>query len=71
MTKVRVFGTWEDNRIRARIFVGREVGNFQLAGDLLLHVGEWQIIMAALGMGAKATHGHLEVDVQDPLAVSP
>lgn len=58
------------DRICTRVFVGREEGALQLAGVLHLDAGEWQIIGAALLVGAKAFGpDHIVVETPDDLAL--
>lgn len=52
-----------DDRVHARVFCGG-----QLAGTLVLSVGEAQIIAAALRLGADRTQGHLELEVRGYLS---
>ena len=49
------------------MFFGRAPHALQCAGTLQLHVGEWQLLAAALMMGADRTNRHLLVAVEDPL----
>ena len=49
------------DRIAEQVFVGKDKDHLQLAGTLILYVGEWQLFGAALLLGADQTKGHLEV----------
>ncbi len=56
-------------RLRVNFYMQHGEETAQLAGHLYLSVGEWQLVGAALTMGAGGTHGHLAVEVrEDPLA---
>jgi hypothetical protein len=52
-----------DDRVRARVFCSG-----QLAGELLLQVGEAQLLAAALALGAGQMQGHLLVEVRGYLS---
>jgi len=52
-----------DDRVRARVFC-----DGQLAGELLLQVGEAQLLAAALGLGADRMQGHLQLEVRGYLS---
>jgi hypothetical protein len=52
-------------KVDVDVFVGQEVGKLEFAGRLRLRVGEWQIIGAALLLGADATRGHLRIPSKD------
>lgn len=59
-------------RIRANFFMQAPWLTPQLAGHLILDIGEWQLLGAALIMGAQKTNGHLAVEIrEDPLDVNP
>jgi len=49
--------------VRITLFAGEDTP--ALIGNLCMKVGEYQILGAALSLGAKATEGHLEVVHQD------
>jgi len=55
----------EGERIRSTFYVGEPQGTLQNCGELLLYVGEWQLIGAALLLGAKGTQGRLVVEMPD------
>jgi hypothetical protein len=58
------------DRIRTRVFVGRDADHFQLAGELHLDVGEWQILGAALLAGAEQFGpDHIVVQTPDDQAI--
>ena len=53
-----------EDTIEARVFLGQEGHTMQLAGVIRFRVGEWQIVGAALGMGAEQTRGRLTMLVE-------
>lgn len=66
--KVRVRRT-PDGNIRATFFLGADGQTLQNAGSLIMRIGEYQIIFAALGTGLKqpgwAQHLTLELEGED------
>jgi hypothetical protein len=48
-------------KLVSRRIHGDRVEHLQLAGSLLLNVGEWQILGAALLIGGRQTHGQLRI----------
>ena len=61
--KMRLSRTYGDN-ISATVFLGPKGQTLQNAGELIMGVGEYQLMAAALAMGAKATNGHLLFQVE-------
>jgi hypothetical protein len=57
------------NRVHSRVYIGPDGEHLQLAGSLVLDVGEWQLLGAALLLGAAETWGRLAVEYPDDLAV--
>lgn len=51
--------------IKVQCFAGVDKGHLQLAGNLLLHTQEWQLLGAALLLGAEKTNGELEVIIEE------
>lgn len=47
------------DHVHVDCFVGEDGEKLALAGRLVLRFGEWQLVGAALGLGAKQTLGHL------------
>lgn len=47
--------------IHTRVFMGEQRGSLALTGVLILHVGEWQLFVAALIEGGRGLGQHLEV----------
>ena len=54
--------------VLARFFFANPGNTFQLAGELRMQVGEWQIFGAALSMGTKLARRHLHLVIDDPLS---
>lgn len=64
----RIKGKKEKEKIIATFFCGELPGeSMQKTGSLNLTVGQWQILMAALFLGAEETHDHLKLQIIDPL----
>ena len=49
------------DHVRTQFFVGEDADHFELAGTLVMGVGEWQSHGAALRLGAQQMHGNLSV----------
>ena len=49
------------DRILSQYFIGEDADHLQLAGELHLHIGEWQLLGAALLIGAKHTANQLHI----------
>jgi hypothetical protein len=47
--------------VHERVFVGPDEGHLALAGTLVLDVGQWQELGAALLLGAGRMHGRVKV----------
>lgn len=52
------------DRVRVGFFVGEDGTTLQHVGELLLHVGEWQLLGATLSMGAARAAGHMRFEVE-------
>jgi len=50
--------------IRVEALMGEDEASLLRVGELLLNVGEWQLLGAALGLGAKQTMGQFTVKVE-------
>lgn len=61
-------GQQKGDHIHAQVFMGPDRDHLACNGDLVFTVGEWQIFVASLLLGADRTQGHLTVEVDDPLA---
>jgi len=62
---IKIRGEVRGNHIRTKIFIGEDAEHLQLAGVLMLRVGEWQLFNVALSMGASNMEGHLVVECPD------
>lgn len=51
----------DSQRTWLAVFTGVDPDHLQLSGQLCLHTGEYQLLVAALLEGAKHTDGHLAV----------
>ena len=48
-------------RVHQQVFAGPDADHLQLAGELVLDLGDWQLIGAALLIGAHAFSAHMRV----------
>ncbi len=60
----------EGKYIREQIFAGPDRAHVQLAGAVLMSIGEWQLFGVALLMGAERMQGHLDVFCDYPGAMT-
>ena len=51
----------DSRRVKSHIYIGPDKDHLQLAGALVLDIGEWLTFGAALLLGARAMHGTLHV----------
>ena len=51
--------------IHTRVFAGKDPDHLKLLGKLIMDIGEWQLLGAALLMGAAQTKGHLVIQHPD------
>lgn len=65
----KIKGVRKGDHIHADVFMGLDEGHFGKNGSLVFTIGEWQIFVSALLLGADRTQGHLTVEVEDPLAL--
>lgn len=56
--------------ITSQFFIGEDADHLQLAGELRLHIGEWQLMGAALLIGAELTQGQLQILPSDESVVN-
>lgn len=70
MMIAKITGKRNGHHVHSQVFMGEDVNHLALNGDLTFTVGEWQIFVASLMIGAKQSMGHLKVIVNDPLEKS-
>lgn len=72
MMTIRIESQPRGSHVHAIVRVGERPGVLTLSGVLVLPVGEWQALLAALAIGQRAMEGHvmLELPGQDAVCAA-
>lgn len=72
MMTIRIESEPRGSHVHAIVRVGERPGGLALSGVLVLRVGEWQALLAALAIGQRAMEGHvlLELPGQDAVCAA-
>lgn len=62
---IRLRGERKGESVHERVFMGTDGEHLELAGTLVMSIGEWQTFGAALLLGAKQMNGQLVVESPD------
>lgn len=63
MMTIRIESQPRGSHVHAIVRVGERPGALALAGVLVLRVGEWQALLAALLLGQRAMAGHVTMEL--------
>jgi len=72
MMTIRIESQPRGSHVHAIVRVGERPGALTLSGVLVLRVGDWQALLAALAIGQRAMAGHmlLELPGQDAVCAA-
>jgi len=69
MLTIRIENEKRGSHVHATVRVGERPGALALAGELVLRLGEWQALGAALLLGQRAMAGHVLMELPGQDAV--